>query len=163
MANKNNKPFLLLSWVAVAFWLTIIFVFSSQPATQSDRLSIRVTEVIIQKVCQVIQLNIESSAIADLAKELNHMVRKFAHASAYFILGILMVNALRRSGLSGIRMVIIALSICTLYAVSDEIHQLFVPGRSAQIGDVFIDSAGAILGLGLYGAVGKISRVTTNR
>lgn len=37
--------------------------------------------------------------------------------------------------------------VCVLYATSDEIHQLFVPGRSCQIGDIAIDAAGAAAGI----------------
>jgi VanZ family protein len=37
--------------------------------------------------------------------------------------------------------------ICVLYAISDEIHQSFVPGRGPSIIDVFIDSTGAITGI----------------
>ena len=36
---------------------------------------------------------------------------------------------------------------CSLYAISDEVHQLFVPGRGAQVKDVFIDIAGAAVGI----------------
>ena len=48
----------------------------------------------------------------------------------------------------------------TLYGVSDEVHQLFVPGRGAMVKDVLIDSAGAIVGVGLYLV---ISRIMKNR
>ena len=42
----------------------------------------------------------------------------------------------------------------TAYAASDEFHQLFVTGRSAQVRDVLIDSCGALCGLALTWAVG---------
>ena len=44
----------------------------------------------------------------------------------------------------------------TLYAASDEIHQLFVPGRSGQLRDVFLDSAGVAAGILLAWAVGLL-------
>ena len=44
----------------------------------------------------------------------------------------------------------VAVGICVLYAISDEVHQLFVPGRSGQFKDVFLDSGGAIVGAALY-------------
>jgi VanZ family protein len=43
---------------------------------------------------------------------------------------------------------------CVLYAVSDEVHQLFVPGRGAQVTDVLIDNAGAFVGIGIYEVLG---------
>ncbi len=39
--------------------------------------------------------------------------------------------------------------ICVLYAIFDEIHQLYVPGRSGEIIEVLIDSVGAGVGIGL--------------
>jgi VanZ family protein len=43
-----------------------------------------------------------------------------------------------------------ALLICILYAASDEIHQIFVPGKGAHVKDVFIDSAESIVGILAY-------------
>ena len=43
----------------------------------------------------------------------------------------------------------IAFLLAVAYAISDEIHQFFVPGRSCQIKDVLIDSCGAAVGIGL--------------
>lgn len=41
----------------------------------------------------------------------------------------------------------IALLICIPDAISDEVHQLFIPGRAGQVRDVIIDSAGAVVGI----------------
>ena len=82
---------------------------------------------------------------------LTFLVRKSAHIIAYFILGILMYRALRIN----IRrwrtrtVASFALLSCSLYAVTDEIHQLFVPGRSGELRDVMIDSIAALVGVGL--------------
>ncbi len=75
-----------------------------------------------------------------------------------------MLNALRRSGIRGFRGFILSLVFCILYAISDEVHQLFVPGRGAQVSDVLIDSLGAFLGIGMYKMVRKIKKkVIINR
>ena len=42
---------------------------------------------------------------------------------------------------------IISLGVGILYAISDEIHQSFVPGRGASIRDVCIDTSGVIMGI----------------
>lgn len=47
-------------------------------------------------------------------------------------------------------------AISSLYAATDEIHQLFVPGRSDQMSDVILDSAGAMAGILVLAAVRKI-------
>jgi VanZ family protein len=73
------------------------------------------------------------------------------------------MNALRRSGKIelqiNIKEVFIALIFCILYATSDEIHQAFVPGRGPQVKDVFIDSAGSFIGIGMYELIGKFKKV----
>lgn len=43
--------------------------------------------------------------------------------------------------------------IAALYAASDEIHQLFVPGRSGQLSDVILDSAGALAGVAAFAVI----------
>ena len=73
-----------------------------------------------------------------------------------------MINALRRSGVYGYRSIVLALLICVLYVISDEVYQLFVPGRGGQVKDIIIDSAGATVGIGVYlliSSVGKLRRI----
>jgi VanZ family protein len=79
---------------------------------------------------------------------LEYFFRKGAHFFSYLVLGVLVMNALRRSGVEGFRLCIFALGICVLYAISDEVHQLFVHGRSGQVTDVLLDSVGAVVGIG---------------
>lgn len=49
-----------------------------------------------------------------------------------------------------------ALLICVLYAISDEVHQKFIPGRSGEVRDVIIDTAGASVGISVYLLFGMI-------
>lgn len=134
----------LLAWTAVVLWMAVIFHLSAQVADVSNQLSEGLTEVIVETVERVVPS-------ADIAAEsLNHIVRKHAHFFAYLVLGVLTINALRTSGVKGTWGVAVALLICVVYAVSDEVHQLFVPGRGGQVTDVIIDSAGATVGLCIY-------------
>ncbi len=52
----------------------------------------------------------------------------------------------------------LSLMICILYAISDEVHQSFVPGRGPGVMDVLIDSAGAMVGIGMYEMISRIKR-----
>ncbi|WP_216831392.1 VanZ family protein [Alkalihalobacterium elongatum] len=140
----------ILPWTAVILWMALIFYLSHQPATVSNDLSTGITEVIVETVEKVAP-NMEFDIGA-----FNHLVRKNAHFIAYFILGILVMNALRYSHLPLLRKVGLALLICILYAISDEVHQIFIPGRSGEVRDVLIDTAGASVGIGLYLAVGRL-------
>jgi VanZ family protein len=51
-----------------------------------------------------------------------------------------------------------AAAFCTLYAVSDEIHQYFVPGRACRFGDICIDTAGSILAIVLLTSIVTIKK-----
>lgn len=72
---------------------------------------------------------------------------KFLHTVEYGGLCFLLMRALKgsRAGMPRKTMVIIAVCCTVLYGVSDEIHQLFVPGRVCTIIDVFFDSLGALI------------------
>jgi VanZ family protein len=50
-----------------------------------------------------------------------------------------------------------------LVYISDEVHQFFVPSRGVQVTDVMIDSAGAFVGIGMYGVIGKFKKVIANK
>lgn len=70
---------------------------------------------------------------------------KVLHIVAYAILAILYYLSFRKSGVN--RWVfILSFLLTATYGITDEIHQLFVPGRDATLGDVLADSFGAILG-----------------
>ncbi len=140
----------VISWLLVVLWMALIFYLSHQPATESNSLSTGITErvvAIIERVTSDIDFDVSN---------FNHIIRKNAHFFAYLILGILVINALKSNGLKGSKSILIALAICILYAISDEVHQLFIPGRAGQVRDVIIDSAGAIVGINGYIVFGKL-------
>ncbi|ATP39425.1 VanZ family protein [Solibacillus sp. R5-41] len=146
-----------LSWITVILLMTLIFYFSQQSVAISNDLSLGITERIIETVGKVVP--IEDVPIDTI----NHVVRKNAHFFIYFILGILLQNALKRSGLNGYRNVGIALIFCITYAIFDEVHQLFVAGRGAQVKDVLIDSAGAATGIIVSSLFSSIAKRKTTR
>ena len=131
----------LLPWILVILWMALIFFLSHQPAIESNQLSsgiIKRIYDIIKMIAPDIRLDLES---------LNHIIRKLAHFGVYMILGFLLANGLRYNKKSRINAILLALLICILYAISDEIHQIFIPGRSGQVSDVLIDSLGGLVGI----------------
>ena len=50
----------------------------------------------------------------------------------------------------GKQSVVFTLLLCIGYAITDELHQAFVPGRTPKLLDVLIDSSGASLGISIY-------------
>ena len=77
------------------------------------------------------------------------IVRKLAHFTEYAILGLLAARAFTSSSRKILRQRWFAASLLliTLYAFSDEFHQLFVPSRTGSIYDSFIDIAGGFTAL----------------
>lgn len=78
------------------------------------------------------------------------------HLLAYLGLGVVTVRAVA-GGLSAsieMRTAVVAMSIAVGYAATDEFHQMFVPGRSAQMSDLLADTLGVVLGTGLCRAWG---------
>ncbi len=137
----NTKRF---SWLLVMVWMVVIFSFSAQPANQSRELSKGVTAVVMQWAEQLFP-----DAKIDVANVHRNM-RKKAHVFVYFVLGVLVLRALYQSGVRGGKAFTVALGICILYAILDETHQYFVPGRGAQLSDVGLDALGSFMGAGVY-------------
>ncbi len=92
----------------------------------------------------------------EVISKLNHPFRKIAHASEYLILSILLLVALKNSGVSSAKIFIITLMICFMYACTDEYHQTFVSGRTGQFSDVLIDALGAFIGILGYIIISKL-------
>lgn len=138
----NKKE--LISWLAVVFWLVVIFLFSAQPAYKSADLSKGLAEIIVKIVKKI-----SPNTTINLGV-LNHYLRKTAHFFLYLVLGILVMNVLRVVGVRKEKRFVVALLVCVLSATIDEFHQLFVPGRGGQIKDVVLDSIGALVGISIY-------------
>ncbi len=95
------------------------------------------------------------------------LLKKGSHMAAYALLAILWSRALRSrlpplntspSGVGALesrRAFWLALAITALYAISDELHQTFVPGRNGTGADVMVDAAGALLGLWGWRLLGR--------
>lgn len=136
---KGNMQKNKISLLLVILWMIFIFVMSSFDATSSSNQSNFIVGIITSII------NIKDTGLLSL------IIRKLAHFIEYFILGILVINFITRYD----KKIIIAILLCIIYATSDEIHQIFVPGRSCQITDIMIDSLGSIMGIYLYKLITK--------
>jgi len=81
---------------------------------------------------------------------------KLVHAGAYFVMGIFSWRAFRHRRLKSLNLVLICFIFCSVYGMSDEWHQYYVPGRSSSIWDWLADSVGAAMALGLLVRFGMI-------
>jgi VanZ family protein len=71
---------------------------------------------------------------------------KLLHAGAYAILGGLVLGAISAARRPGIRAVVLAAALATLYGATDELHQSKVPNRDANLADLAADAVGAVAG-----------------
>jgi VanZ family protein len=139
MSSKKIAKILVL-----LLWLGLIFYMSSQIATTSSGMS-RIFVEPIRPYAPGFTENI-----------LTTIVRKSAHIFMYFVLGMLVINVLKDYKLGNKKLIGFSILFAGLYAVTDEIHQTFVSGRSAEVRDVLIDTIGASLGVVLYWAILKV-------
>lgn len=140
--NYNIRKMIFL--IIALIWAIVIFAFSAKLGDESENQSIKVG----MTVCNIFVPgfdNLQEYEQVDMAKKIDYPVRKTAHATEYAILAGCVLGAVTpgfirwKNGLT---------AICTavIYAATDEIHQLFVSGRSGRITDVLIDGCGAVAG-----------------
>lgn len=137
----------IILWILVILCMSLIFGFSAQEAKESDQTSTSFMSMIIRFFDTDNSLGDE--IVSQIADELNHIVRKSAHFSIYAVLGGLMFLLIRQYRPGFLRPLINSTVLSMLYACSDEIHQIFVPGRAGRISDVLLDTAGALFGAGV--------------
>ena len=139
--------------VLLVLWMGFIFSMSCENAEESSNTSGQTIKVVLSTVPEFEKQPEEVKK--NIIEELQFITRKSAHFIGYMILGILASGLILYYGNIN-KKYLLAFLICVIYAISDEIHQLFVPGRSGQVRDVLIDSAGSLLGIILVMAFVKI-------
>ncbi len=153
----------IILWFLCIFWAIIIFAFSSEPADMSNKTSIGFTETIITILVKADLIDIPVSSLGEeefihsISEQINNYIRKLAHFSAYLIFGVLVLN-LSLCYFNNKKAIFFTLVICLLYAISDEIHQVFVPGRAGQIRDVLIDFSGSVSGVFIIRLIDRIKK-----
>ncbi len=137
-----------LTLLLVLSIMAMIFLFSSQPADESDQSS-GIIVSLIQKLVFPHFSEFDPAKQAQIEHGISFVVRKTAHFTEYALLGLalkLHVSVWKaHKPCKAPRMLPSLIGI--LYAVSDEIHQLYVPGRSGELRDVLLDSLGVVLGM----------------
>lgn len=114
---------------------------------------------IVYVLYTMIRPRVSSIGIFEMNRWVIHRyLRKYAHFFVYLFLGSFLMNALVISRVKVWRAFGIAVVVSFLYAISDELHQYFVPGRMPLFMDVIIDTAGASVGIILYSALNALLR-----
>ena len=126
--------------ILIIVWMFIIFNFSNQNGNVSKETS---NSLIVKIVSTISSKELSQEEQQKLTSTYSKIVRKTAHFTAYFILGVLSFRLYYKIyGLTP-KALVYPFILCFIYACSDEIHQLFISGRSGEILDVLIDTCGA--------------------
>ena len=122
--------------ILLILWMLFIFVMSHNSAVSSSNQSSLITDF-ISKIFRIEDIEV-----------LEFIIRKIAHLFEYFVLGLLMINYFKKY--NNINYLFVSMLLCIIYAFTDEIHQLFIPGRNGNIKDIFIDSIGSLVSVISY-------------
>ena len=133
-------------------WMIIIFIFSNQKSIKSTNYSHSLIKNTIVNIYKIFNNNPTDEQIEKIINTWDYPVRKAAHLTEYFILGILVFLTLKAYNIENIYIIIL---ICFMYALSDEIHQLYVIGRDGNVKDVLIDTFGSCCGIFLLKRIKK--------
>lgn len=161
--TREKKLFLLFALLTFA-WMCVIFAFSAADSTDSAELS---GSLLVKLLSAVVP---HWSAMSEakheqIVESLHTLFRKCGHFSEYTVLGILMTCTVRQFLKIKSRLTLpkaeiwLPVLLSFLYAVSDEVHQRFVPGRSCEFRDVMIDTGGACFGMLLLYLAHRIFRM----
>lgn len=148
MSNIKYKK--TITFILIILWMVIVFCFSNQPSDASSELSGGITRTILKNFGGLEEKTVEEQ----LAIE--SIIRKIAHYTIYTLGGILILLYIDLHEITEERKLGLSWGIGTLYAITDEMHQLFVAGRSGEIRDVWLDSLGIITGICILMLILKI-------
>ncbi|MBO4458409.1 MAG: VanZ family protein [Butyrivibrio sp.] len=159
---KETLRFVLkpMSFMPAIMMMCLIFMLSSQEGTTSSQLSYKVGVKIFTFANEKLDKGWSQERIAELSTKYQYYVRKTAHFTEYFFLGVSVAFPLYVYGVRGLWLVFFAGAFCAGFAGLDEYHQSFVMGRGPSPKDVMIDCSGAFPGIILTRIVGWTGRMT---
>jgi len=127
-----------------AMWCAYIYCFSADSGTVSGGKSMTIAQMLEQAVRGVITRFVSYNPY-DLAFSISHILRKCGHMAEFAVLAVVLALFVR--SVSERFRKFIPFVFTVLYAATDELHQMFVPGRGPAVTDVFIDAVGAAIGI----------------
>ena len=140
----KQKILCIFAVVTVLLIACMIFLFSGENAEQSRKTSGTLTKQILRIVISDFD-ELPKKEQTALVRQTHFWVRKAAHLTEYLLLGFSTAVCLN---VWKVKFPFLTAQICgSLYAVTDEVHQLFVDSRSGELRDVLIDSFGVFLGI----------------
>ena len=146
----KRKIFIIILSICAVLWLAFIFSNSMDNGSASTEKSSTVTEIV----------NTVAHALGYKGEISHKLVRKMAHFTEFFVLGLIVSADLAAIFYSRLKarlpllfsVISASIPLSAICACADECIQLFSDGRAAQLTDVLIDSSGALCGYLLFAA-----------
>lgn len=156
-ATKKALKIIIILILAIA-WMFCIYKLSSMNSNNSNGKSTDIISIFIEDTLEITNnYGITSShpneqKIEKVSSLINAPMRKVIHATVYFVLAffIMILMNIIFDHKKYFWSVLIALILCIIFAGTDEYHQTFVAGRTGQLLDVIIDTAGGVVGILFY-------------
>lgn len=135
--------------VLIIVWMAIIFCFSAQNGSSSAQLSSSITFQLLRWIYPGFRGFALEKQLVYLA-QFHTLIRKIAHMTEYGVLCLLFLQYWKTYAFTPKRIFLFAFLGSSLYAVLDECHQLFIPGRIGSFIDVMIDCCGVLAVLMMF-------------
>lgn len=164
MQNSKGKIWAarIFSVVLLLGWMNVISGFSSQDGQESSGLSTKVSCTVVRFYDNINGKHLTEEQILEQAGRIENLIRKMAHMTEFGILAVLFLLVFTSFGMKRLRF-LASPAAALLYAALDELHQLFVEGRSSKVTDVLIDFAGAVLAVAVVRLLMGIGRIMRKR
>lgn len=119
VTKKSDFLYLVLYyWLPFVLWALVIFSFSAT-----------------------------STPAVSTVEWKNFIIKKTIHIGEYGVFTLLLYRAFTKTGVSKKKSLIVSILVAIFYAITDEFHQSFTPGRDPRIRDVFFDSFGSLMSM----------------
>ena len=148
-------------YIVLTVTFNIIFIFSAQDGEESSSISHKVTGFIVEIISKVKTLDINTKL--EYIQKLHLIIRKLAHFGIYTVVGFSFMGFMCTFNMRNTHKIITSFGAGLIYAITDEIHQSFIPGRGPKTTDVLIDSAGVLTGIFLIIVFIIVSEKIENR
>ena len=163
MEDNNLKIiiFRIITMIFLVLTVISIFNFSNQDGQTSGGLSRKVARKIVDVFPYT--KNLSEKTKNKIVEKTQPIIRKGAHLSIYTLVGIFIMSFISTYKIHLKYKFLISILVGLIYASSDEIHQSFIPGRTASIIDVGIDTSGVLLGIILVLIIISVYKALTEK
>jgi len=154
----KNKTFEAISrFIPTFLWVLIIFFFSAQHSPYElvihqlhPAAATLTAQTMAESTATQPAIKVETKGISSIfprTDDKQEILGRYLHVAEYAILSLLLARALVWKDPLNLVLLLAALAISVLFALSDEYHQVFVPSRRFETGDLILDALGSGIGL----------------